>query len=161
MSKIVDVFYIILLGTALGSTFALAAFVAPAIFHSDIALGREILSHFQEGLVMTAVFKKYCALLNVIVIAILVKEGVELAIYKKKDYFRVGTALVVTISSLLFTSYFTPKIIEAQAEGQRVITQSGLFEPMHRASVFDFSVILVSLAVLLAKVSLQTGSRLD
>lgn len=152
MHKIIDIFYNLLLGLTLGSSFALAAFVAPAIFNSSLALGGEILSPFQEGLIMTAIFKKYSTLLIITAIVILIKEVTELAVYRNRDYFQLGIALVAVVSTLLFAAYFTPEIIEAQAGGPE-LTGSKTFQAIHQASVLDFSFILVSLAVLMAKVS--------
>lgn len=156
MNKLVNIFYNLVLGITLGSSFALAAFVAPVIFNTDIALGRDILSRFQEGLIMTAVFKKYSILLNITVIVILLIEGIQIAVYKKRDYLQLGIAFVVLVTSLLFTGYFTPAIIQAQVSGPGII-QSEAFQAMHQASVLDFSFILVSLFVLMIKVSCSEG----
>lgn len=156
MDKLVSIFYNLILGIALGSSFALAAFVAPVIFNSDLALSQQILTRFQEGLIMTAVFKKYSVLLNITVIVILLMEGLQIAVYKKRDYLQLGIAFVVLVSSLLFTVYFTPAIIQAQASGPG-ITQSEAFQAMHQASVLDFSFILVSLFLLMIKASCSEG----
>ncbi|MFP3983318.1 MAG: DUF4149 domain-containing protein [Desulfurivibrionaceae bacterium] len=150
MNKLVSIFYNLVLGIALGSSFALAAFVAPVIFNTDIALGQDILGRFQEGLIMTAVFKKYSILLNITVVVILLVEVIKFAVYKKRDYLQLGIALVVLVTSLLFTGYFAPAIIQAQTSGSG-ITQTESFQALHRASVLDFSFILVSLFVLMIK----------
>ncbi|MFO7761048.1 MAG: DUF4149 domain-containing protein [Thermodesulfobacteriota bacterium] len=152
MNKLVSTVYNLILGVALGSTFALAAFVAPVIFNSDLALGRNILSRFQEGLVMIEIFKRYCNLLNLTVVIVLLMEGIKFTVYRNRDYLRLGAAIVVLVSSALFTFYFTPEIIQAQANSPDV-KSSEVFQTLHRASVIDFSFIMVSLAVLMVKMS--------
>lgn len=156
MNRLVNIFYNLILGIALGSSFALAAFVTPVIFNSDLFLGKQILTRFQEGLIMTEVFKKYSILLNITVVVILLIEGIQIAVYKKRDYLQLGIAFVVLVSSLLFTGYFTPAIIHAQASGPGII-KSEAFQALHQASVIDFSFILVSLFVLMIKASCSEG----
>ncbi|MCB2180636.1 MAG: DUF4149 domain-containing protein [Desulfobulbaceae bacterium] len=155
--RIINVCYTLLLGTTIGASFALGAFVAPSIFNSGIILGAELLDHYQEGLIMTEIFKRYCTLLNITVGSILVWECMKFFVFKKRDYFLVLSACVVTVTGLLFTSYFTPKIIEAQGGGPAA-TATEIFQTLHQASVTDFSFLLVALAVMLAKVSFNKES---
>ena len=54
--RVINVFYTVLLGTTLGASFALGAFVAPTLFNSETILHGELLSHYQEGLLMTEIF---------------------------------------------------------------------------------------------------------
>lgn len=149
MYRIVQTAYIILLGVALGTTFALGAFVAPTIFRSELFLGSEMLNHFQEGLLMTEVFRKYAVLMNITAAAVVLKEGYELAVCRRKDYPVLIGALVVVVSSLLFTLYYTPEIIAAQALGPAG-TETAAFKATHQASVVDFKILLAGLVLMLA-----------
>lgn len=155
--RIIDVCYTIILGTILGASFALGAFVAPTIFNSEVILSGKLLSHYQEGLVMTEIFIRYCYLLNITVGVILVWEGIRFFVFKKKDYLQFLSASVVAITGLLFTSYYTPEIIQAQNGGPSA-TATETFQSLHQSSVTDFSFLLVSLVVMLAMVSFHKGS---
>lgn len=126
--------------------------MAPSIFNSEVILSGELLSHYQEGLLMTDIIKRYCYLLNITVGIVLVREGVRLFVFKKKVYLQFLSACVVTVTGLLFTCYFTPEIIQAQSGGPSV-TATETFQSLHQASVTDFSFLLVGLAVMMAKVS--------
>ncbi len=50
------IFYLMILGLSVGAIIYAGAVVAPVIFHSEIWLSSEVLSHFQEGLIMTQNF---------------------------------------------------------------------------------------------------------
>jgi len=72
--------YLILLGATLGAALCAGAFSAPVIFHADDLLGGGVLSHYQEGLVMTQIFLKLGWLVNLACAVILFVEGYHFAI---------------------------------------------------------------------------------
>jgi len=57
--------YLILLGITLGAGLCAGVFAAPVIFHADDLLGGGVLTHYQEGLIMTQIFLKMNWLVNI------------------------------------------------------------------------------------------------
>ncbi len=51
--RVMTMVYIISLGAVLGAVVYTGAVVAPNIFHSELIFGKEIISNYQEGLIMT------------------------------------------------------------------------------------------------------------
>ena len=149
LSRIVQTAYIVLLATALGVTAALGAMVAPTIFRSELYLGAELLTHFQEGLLMTEIFRKYAVLMNTTAAAVVLREGYEFAVRRNRDYPVQLGAVAVVASALLFTLYYTPQIIAAQALGPEA-TRTAAFQATHQASVVDFKILLAGLVLMLA-----------
>jgi hypothetical protein len=147
--KYITTLYIILLGIMLGAALYAGVVVAPSIFHSEVALGSELLSRFQEGLIMTVNFVKLSYLVNITILAVIFYEG-----YRFKSFERDGIALlsavVVVLSGLLYAHYYIPQILEFQAEGEK-ITESKLFENTHFASELDFKLFAVALLILLVR----------
>lgn len=157
VTRLITVLYILLLGTTLGASFALGAFVAPVLFNSQRYIGGELLTHFQEGLLMTEIFKKYCFLLELTVVAVVAWEGVRCLLLKQRALMRLLAAAVISGSGLLFSRYFTPAVIKAQTGGPAA-TASEAFQAMHQASVTDFSFLLVALVALLTLTSWSQSS---
>ncbi|HHB93921.1 MAG TPA: DUF4149 domain-containing protein, partial [Campylobacterales bacterium] len=56
--RVMTMAYIVTLGAILGASIYAGAVVAPTTFHSELLLGKELLSNFQEGLIMTVNFQK-------------------------------------------------------------------------------------------------------
>ena len=56
--RITTIAYLLLLGATLGAGLFAGIVVAPVTFHTEIWLGSEVLSHYQEVLIMTQNFVK-------------------------------------------------------------------------------------------------------
>ncbi len=147
--KYITIAYLLVLTITLGASIFAGAVVAPTIFHSEKFLGGEILSHYQEGLLMTQNFVKLSYLVNISILAVIFYEG-----YRFKSFERDGIALLsavlVVLSGLLFAHYYMPWILELQAKGE-VATQSKIFENAHFASEIDFKLFSFALLVLIVR----------
>ncbi len=149
MRKWIDIGYLMLLGVGLGLVLTLGAIVAPVIFHANDYLGSVLLSHYQMGLLMTAIFLKGNYFLNFLAGAILLREGYA---YKSfdRDILVIPSAATALLMIFLFTLYYTKEIVALQALGAEV-TQSETFLAMHKASELDFALLALSLALLLGR----------
>ncbi len=147
--KWIDIFYITLLGITLGSVLTAGMIVAPVIFKSQNYLHSQILSHYQEGLLMTGIFLKLNYLINFTAIAVFLREGYD---YKRfrRDSFIIAAAIVIMFTSFMFTFYYTPDILAYQQAGEQM-TQSKAFENIHKGSEIDFKLLAAGLFVLITR----------
>ncbi len=145
--KWITTIYIIILGITLGASLFAGAVVAPVIFNSIDSFGSEVLTHFQEGQLMTTNFVRLSYLVDFTILAIIFYEG-----YRFKSFERDGiallSALLAIMSGLLFSHYYIPQILEMQGKGE-IATQSKIFENTHFASELDFKLFAFALAVLM------------
>lgn len=139
--------YIITLGLTLGAGLLAGIVVAPTIFNSELLLGSELLSQFQEGLLMTQVFKSLTYLVNFMVLFVIIYEVIKWKSFESDKWTTMATFLVVA-SGLLFTSYYTPDIIQMQMAGE-AMTQTPAFENTHKGSELDFKLFAFSTLALL------------
>ena len=147
--KGITVAYFILLGITLGAGLYAGIVVAPVVFHSELWLGSEILSRFQEGLIMTENFVRLGYLVDFTLLAVALYEGFK---YKNfdRDPVTTASAFVVLATGLLYVHYYMPQILAFQKEGEEIM-QNKLFENTHFASELDFKLFALSLTVLLAR----------
>ncbi len=149
MPKYLWIPYLMLLGITLGVALSAGVFAAPVIFHADDLLGGGVLTHYQEGLIMTQIFIKSNILVNVTCAAILVAEGYHfLRFYRDPTTFY--SAFVVVWTGFMFTLYYTPQILEFQAQGESIL-ENELFQKAHIASEWDFKIFVVALTILLGR----------
>jgi uncharacterized membrane protein len=123
--------------------------VAPVIFHSELYLGEELLSRFQEGLIMTENFVRLGYLVDFTVLSVALYEGFKYKTFDRDTITSVSAFLVLS-TGLLYVHYYMPQILAFQKEGEKV-TESKLFENTHFASELDFKLFIVALTVLLAR----------
>ncbi len=149
MKKWIDIGYLMLLGVTLGLVLTLGVVVAPVVFNANDYLGKELLDHYQMGLLMTAIFIKGNYLLNFTALAILLREGYA---YKSfdRDKIVVPSAATAVLMIFLFTLYYTKQIVSLQAEGVSIVDDP-TFVNIHRASELDFKLLALSLALLLGR----------
>ncbi len=134
--------FIITLGTTLGAGLLAGIVVAPTIFHSELLLGSELLSRFQEGLLMTQVFERLAYVVNFLVIITILYEVIKFKSFENTKWSMIFTFLVVA-SGLLFTSYYIPQILEMQSLGEAV-TSSDVFNNVHKGSELNFKLFAFS-----------------
>jgi len=141
--------YLLILGIVIGASVYAGAVVAPVTFHSEKWLGGEILSRFQEGLVMTQNFigLKYFILVGVFGVALY--EGYQ---YKRfnRDMIKTLSALGFIMSSLLFNYFYMSSIINMQSQGEKVVN-SHIFENMHKGSEIALIFVLIFAIVLFVR----------
>ena len=147
--KYITLIYIILLGIMLGAALFAGIVVAPTVFHSEVVLGGELLSRFQEGLIMTVNFVKLSHLVDVTILAVILYEGYRFKSFER-DTVGLLSAVLVVLTGLLYSHYYIPLILELQAKGE-ALTESKLFENAHFASELDFKLFAFALLVLLVR----------
>ncbi len=147
--KYISIIYILILSITLGASLYAGAVVAPTIFHSETFLGGEILSHYQEGLLMTQNFIKLSYLVDLTVLAVIFYEGYRFKSFER-DSIALLSAVLVVLSGLLFAHYYIPWILEMQTKGAEA-TQSKIFENAHFASELDFKLFSIALLVLIVR----------
>ena len=134
------IIYLLILGVVIGASIYAGAVVAPVTFHSEKWLGSEILSRYQEGLIMTQNFigLKYFILLGIF--AVVFYEGYQ---YKRfnRDLIKTLSALGFIMSSLLFNYFYMSSIINMQNQGEQVV-KSQIFENMHKGSEIALMFVL-------------------
>ena len=145
--KYVEIFYILLLASTFGISIFVGAVIAPTIFGSELVFADEVLSKFQEGLLMTAIFIKFNYLLNFVAISILLFESY---FYKNgnRNNFTLSIIFIFLSTVLLFTNYYTPQILEMQS---MEITEGKIFDNLHFASELDFKIFSLALLILILK----------
>jgi len=134
--RIVTMVFIVIMGMTLGAGLLAGVVVAPTIFQSEALLGSELLTRFQEGLLMTQVFERLAYLVNFLVIIAIFYEVVKFKAFENTRWSMLLTFLMVA-SGLLFTSYYIPQILEMQSLGE-AMTQGETFENVHKASEWNF-----------------------
>jgi hypothetical protein len=141
--------YLMLLGITLGAGLCAGVIGAPVIFHADDLLGGGVLTHFQEGLVMTQIFVKMNWLVNLTCVVILVVEGYHFLRFYR-DQITFYSAFVTVWTGFMFTLYYTPQILEFQRQGESIM-ENELFAKTHMMSEWDFKIFVVALAILLGR----------
>ncbi|NPA59027.1 MAG: DUF4149 domain-containing protein [Epsilonproteobacteria bacterium] len=145
----VDFSYLIMLGASFGAVIVLGAFVAPVVFHPNSILVDMTLDHYNSGIIMGEIFRKFSYWVYGIAIWVILYEAI---MYKmgQRDAITFGSAITVVFSSLMFSAVYSPKILAMQAIGAEA-TQSDTFQNIHLASEFDFKVLSVALIVLFVR----------
>ncbi len=147
--KYLTIIYIMILSMTLGAGLYAGAVVAPVTFHSELYLGSEILSRFQEGLIMTENFIRLGYLVTFTVLIVALYEGYKYKMFDREAITTIPAFLVIS-SGILYVYYYIPQILEFQKEGESV-TESKLFENTHFASELDFKLFTIALFVLLVR----------
>ena len=145
----VDFGYLILLAATFGAVIVLGALVAPVVFHSNEIVVDMTIDHYNSGIIMGEVFHRFSYWLYFITIAVIIYES---ALYKmgKRDAISFGAAVSVVFSSLMFSTVYSPKILDMQAIGPEA-TQSDTFSNIHLASEIDFKILALGLIVLFVR----------
>lgn len=139
--------YLLALGIAIGGIIACGAITAPVIFNASQYLASlEItdMTRYASGLLMSEIFVRLNYLLNALAIFILVYELLAFNISSKKSLFLLGIGVFSVIFIFLFTMYYTPAILAAQADGAAA-TATEEFESIHTQSEMVAQILLLSL----------------
>jgi len=139
--------YIIALGAVFGASIYAGAVVAPTIFHSETFFGGEIISNFQEGLIMTSNFEKLGIFVTIMVFFSLFYEATKWKSFESDRWTLLSLFFFVT-SGLLFSGFYIPDIVSMQLQGE-AMTQSETFKNVHFASELDFKLFAFSSLALL------------
>jgi len=145
----VTIVYLILLGITLGAGLFAGAVVAPVTFHTQQWLGGQVLSHYQEGLIMTQNFIRLSYLVDFTVIAVVLYEGYKYKMFERDTVTQVATFFVVA-TGLMFGHYYLPDILTMQMAGEKM-TQSAAFVNTHKGSEVNFKIFAAALLVLIVR----------
>jgi len=141
--------YLILLSAVLGSGLYAGIVVAPVTFNTDLWLGSDILTRFQEGQIMTENFLRLSYLVTVVIVAVVLYEGYKFKKFERDTVTNVAVFFVVA-TGLLFSQYYIPDIIAMQLQGEEV-TKSVAFINTHKGSEINFKIFSVALLVLIVQ----------
>lgn len=143
--------YLLCLGIIIGGIIACGALTAPVIFNASLHLAAlemvdpSGITSYASGILMAEIFVRFNYLLNAMAIFILVYELLVFNISSKKSLFLLGIGALNVVLIFVFTMYYTPAILAAQADGAAA-TATDEFESIHTQSEMIFQILLVSLS---------------
>jgi len=147
--RMVTFAYIVLLGAVLGASVFAGAVVAPVIFHSGDVLSASLLSHYQEGLLMTENFKRLIYVVDVAIVAMALYEGYKYKMFERDSITLLAVVMAIS-SGLFFGYYYMPDILNMQLAGE-AMTNTDTFKSIHIASEIDFKVFIVAILVVMVR----------
>ncbi|MBA1432265.1 MAG: DUF4149 domain-containing protein [Epsilonproteobacteria bacterium] len=120
--------------------------VAPVVFHSDRYLVGMLIDHYNMGMIMGEIFRRFAYWSYFLSVYIAFYEAY---MYKngQRDALVFGAAVTAVFSSLMFAAIYVPKILSMQSMGKEA-TQSDTFANIHIASEIDFKLLAAALLVL-------------
>ncbi|WP_428738393.1 DUF4149 domain-containing protein [Sulfurimonas sp.] len=141
-----DFSYLLVIAATLGAVLVLGALVAPVVFHNDNLLVGMLLDHYNSGIIMGEIFRRFSFWIYFVTAYVFVYEAM---MYKKgqRDNIAIVSGFITMFTSLLFAAVYTPKILEMQKLGTEA-TQSDTFDNIHIASEIDFKILAVALFIL-------------
>lgn len=142
--KYLELFYIIALAFVFSGTLLLGAIVAPVVFHSGEFISSVSLSRFENGQLMSEIFRRFGIVLNILVLIVILIEALNYKKFFENGIYVVAFSLFV-VSALLFSMYFTPFVLGLLSQGESIINQNlEAFETLHKLSEYDFMVLMLS-----------------
>ena len=141
--------YLMGVAATLGAVLVLGIFVAPVIFHSGALLPNNLLTRYEEGMLMGEIFRRFGFWAYIAAAVILVFEASEYR-HQRRDKWAIMSALLSVATLLMFAAVYIPKILALQAQGADA-TASEAFASLHSASELDFKVLAVALIVLFVR----------
>jgi len=141
-----DFGYLVVLAATYGAVLVLGMLVAPVIFNVNDITVDLVVNKYNSGIIMGEIFHRFSIWTYILAFVVLIYEGF---MYKQgqRDKYIFGSASLVVFSSLMFSSVYSPRILEMQSMGIEA-TQSDTFANLHLASEIDFKVLAVALIVL-------------
>jgi len=147
--RIVTIAYMILLAITLGAGLFSGIVVAAVTFHTENWLGGEVLTHYQEGLIMTQNFIKLSYLVTVTVIVVVLYEGYKYKKFERDTITQIATFFVIA-TGLMFGHYYLPDILLMQQAGEEM-TKTVEFINTHKGSEINFKIFSLALLVLIVQ----------
>jgi hypothetical protein len=138
-----DIVYLMILAATLGAILVLGIFTAPVVFNTGM------LSHYEEGMIMAEIFRRFTYWLYLTFLVMVIYEGYQFKIFKR-DAIATLAALTSIATILMFNAVYTQKILAMQKQGEAA-TQSEAFANIHLASEIDFKILAVALAILFVR----------
>ena len=141
--------YLMFLSAVLGMMLYAGIVVTSVTFNTDLWLGVELLTQFQEGQIMTESFLRLSYVVNVLLVAVVLYEGYKFKKFERDTVTKVATFFVLA-TGLLFSQYYIPDIIAMQAQGE-VMTESVAFLNTHKGSELNSKIFALALIVLIVQ----------
>jgi len=141
--------YLIFLSGVLGAMLYAGIVVTAVTFHTDMWLGADLLTHFQEGQIMTENFLRLSYVVNLLILVVVLYEGYKFKKFERDTVTKVATFFVLA-TALLFSQYYIPDIIAMQAQGEEV-TKSVAFLNTHKGSEINSKIFALALIVLIVQ----------
>jgi len=141
--------YLMFLSVVLGMTLYAGIVVTAVTFHTDMWLGADLLTRFQEGQIMTENFLRLSYVVNVLIVVVVLYEGYKFKKFERDTVTKIATFFVLA-TGLLFSQYYIPDIIAMQAQGEEV-TKSVAFLNTHKGSEINSKIFALSLLVLIVQ----------
>jgi len=154
--RLITIAYLVLLGSVFGAGLFAGIVVAPVTFHTEQWLDSSMLSHYQEGLIMTQNFMRLSYLVDFMLITIFLYEGYKYKKFERDTTTQVATFFVIS-TGLLFGHYYMPDILQMQMAGE-TMTQSDAFLNTHKGSEINFKIFSLALLVLIVR-NMQKACR--
>jgi len=147
--RMITMSYLIFLSGVLGAMLYAGIVVTSVTFHTDVWLGVELLTQFQEGQIMTENFLRLSYLVDVLIFVTVLYEGYKFKKFERDSITQVATFLVLA-TALLFSHYYIPDIINMQAQGEEM-TKTLAFINTHKGSELNSKIFALSLLVLIVQ----------
>ena len=141
--------YIIFLSAVLGMMLYAGIVVTSVTFNTNLYVGAELLTQFQEGQIMTENFLRLSYVVNILLIAVVLYEGYKFKKFERDTVTNVATFFVLA-TGLLFSQYYIPDIIAMQSQGE-AMTQSVAFLNTHKGSEINSKIFALALLVLIVQ----------
>jgi len=141
--------YLIFLSAVLGMMLYAGIVVTSVTFNTDLYVGAQLLTQFQEGQIMTENFLRLSYVVNVMIVVIVLYEGYKFKKFERDTVTQVATFFVLA-TALLFSQYYLPDIIAMQQQGEAV-TKSVAFLNTHKGSEINSKIFALSLLVLIVQ----------
>ncbi|RLA74539.1 MAG: DUF4149 domain-containing protein [Epsilonproteobacteria bacterium] len=147
--KITTIAYLVLLGATLGAGLFAGIVVTAVTFHTEQWLGEGVLTHYQEGLIMTQSFVRLSYLVNFTLLVVFLYEGYKYKKFERDTITQIATFFVFA-TGLLFAHYYIPDILTMQTAGE-AMTQSEAFINTHKGSEINYKIFSLALLVLMVR----------
>ncbi len=147
--QIIITLYLLLIASTLGAVLTLGILNAAVIFNSEYILPIPYLDHYNEGILMGEIFRRFSYWIYFMILVIAIFEAYE---YKmmRRDRYAIIAAFITLSTMALFAAIYTPKILELQQQGVEA-TLSSEFASLHSASELDFKILAVALIALFVR----------
>ena len=141
--------YLMFLSAVLGMMLYAGIVVTSVTFNTDLWLGVELLTQFQEGQIMTESFLRLSYVVNVLLVAVVLYEGYKFKKFERDTVTKVATFFVLA-TGLLFSQYYIPDIIAMQEQGE-AMTKSVAFLNTHKGTELNSKIFALALMVLIVQ----------
>ena len=139
--------YLMFLSAVLGMMLYAGIVVTSVTFNTDLYVGAELLTQFQEGQIMTESFLRLSYVVNVLIVAVVLYEGYKFKKFERDTVTKVASFFVLA-TGLLFSQYYIPDIIAMQEQGE-AMTESVAFLNTHKGSELNSKIFAFALLVLI------------